>query len=89
MQPHRIVPTREKQVRGLKIPVHEKEEEDIKRFGQNVCPPINACKKEILKRPFSSLEDSIMNAGAHTRCAASSEWSPMLADINSIEGSRI
>jgi len=39
--------------------VHEKDKEDVIRFGQNVHTTQTFSKKETLKRPFSSLEGSI------------------------------
>jgi hypothetical protein len=39
--------------------VHEKDKEDVIRFGQNVHITQTFSKKETLKRPFSSLEGSI------------------------------
>jgi rhamnogalacturonyl hydrolase YesR len=59
LQSHRIVSTREKRVRGLKNPVNEKDKEDVIQIGQNVHTTQTFSKKEILKRPFSSPEDSI------------------------------
>jgi len=40
--------------------VHEKDKEDVIRFGQNVHTRQTPSQKETLKRPFSSLEGSIM-----------------------------
>ena len=40
--------------------MHEKDKEDVIRFGQNVHTTQTFSKKETLKRPVSSLEDSIM-----------------------------
>ena len=39
--------------------MHEKDKEDVIRFGQNVHTTQAFSKKETLKRPVSSLEDSI------------------------------
>ena len=39
--------------------MHEKDKEDVIRFGQNVHTTQTFSKKETLKRPFSSLEGSI------------------------------
>ena len=40
-------------------PVHEKDKEDVIRFGQNIHTTQTFSKKETLKRLFSSVEGSI------------------------------
>ncbi len=40
--------------------MNEKDKEDVIRLGQNVHTKQTFSKKKILKRPVSSLEDSIM-----------------------------
>jgi hypothetical protein len=58
--------------------VRQKDKEDVMRLGQNVHTTQTFSKKETLKRPFSSLEDSITklltvptSGGAKRRPAAS------------------